>query len=297
MIKRSLLILLILSWGCSSLPEPQDQQPKEVSDGYVMFKTATRLLSENRNNAALENAKRAHLLFSLADDEKGLALSSLFLAKLLKNQEPKQAGKFANQAKDLITTFRPDLWPHYHLHQVERLFAEANYADVLAYLNSVRQKNDDPYFQTSFLAYWLMSAIKLNRDASDDEFKDALQTLSDLAIDLEEDYQEMNSHDPLTVSFAMYVCGLGESYLKHWPKAQAWYLKARTIDQQLSHFKGTADNLYGLGQCALNLKEFPKAKSYFLRSSRIYESLNDSLSAKEAKTQALNCEKLLAAEK
>ncbi len=295
MIKRSLLILLMLSLGCSSLPEPQDQQPKEVSDGYVMFKTATRLLSENRNNAALENAKRAHLLFSLADDEKGQALSSLFLAKLLKKSDPAQTGVLVNQAKELITLFRNDLWPHYHLYMVEEWFAEGNYSAVLAYLNPL--KTDDPYFQASFLAYELMSKIKLNHDASDDGFKDVLQTLSDLAIDLEEDYQEMNSHDPLTVSFAMYVCGLSESYLKHWPKAQAWYLKARTIDQQLSHFKGTADNLYGLGQCALNLKEFPKAKSYFLRSSRIYESLNDSLSANEAKTQALNCEKLLAAEK
>jgi tetratricopeptide (TPR) repeat protein len=282
---------MCLVWGCSSLPDPIDQKAREVSDGYVMLEKSHRMIGKGEPGHALKHARRAQMLFSLADDETGMVLSNLHLSKLLAVSDPEESRRLHRQAKQLIELFQPSLWPHFHLHEVEGLFSAGAYTEVLSYLEPlmpVRHEDLEPIFY----AYSLMSRIKLDQDPTSKTFQDDLAMLGKLALEQEKKFLDSRLSDPTSASFALYVCGLADSYRKEWKSAEIFYLKARLIDQRVSHFKGTADNLFGLGQCAMNLNRYQEAESYFERAGGLYHSLNDQESAKDSRLLASRCAEL-----
>lgn len=282
----SIFVFVVLFLGaCSSLPGPVKVQPKEITDGYLLLEKSHKLLATNERIQSTVFARRAQKMFMLADDERGLILVKLHLARLLKSSSVSESETLAGEARQLITLFRPDLAPYYQLFLVESLFAQNKYSEVLRLVEPL-ESMEDLFFQPSFLAYGVMARIKLSMQPSNKRFQEALNKLSRLSLELEESYFERQLQDPLVASFALYVCGLGESYRGNWQKATDWYMKARKIDQEQSHFQGTADNLFGLGQCASELNERQVAHSYFKRASDIYMSLKDTLSAAEALKQA-----------
>lgn len=281
--------------SCSSLPADKKAPVPESDDGGgFMLQGASQARRGERARAAA-TYRLAYDKFTMGDDVPGKVRSALALSKLAHAfQQDSSEFEWLTRARRLIIASRPDLASELLLTQVELAFADAAYDSVLSLTASLPPTLEkfDLELYAELISYRLMSRVQVGIGSQAAPTAQAAQVdyaaLKMLYPQLVDQHRRTQSGDILVQSFAAYVLGYTDMKRGGYGQASQWFELSMAIDRQMSHYRGTAENLYGLGASAEALQKTGAAQSYFERASEIYERLGDRAAADRAEVKSIS---------
>lgn len=278
----AVLIAAVLLVNCSSLPDIRDDKPQAAVEGEILLKRARQLAMQNRNELAFQEASRAYTKFTLSDDVRGKVLAGIDLARFSRKQGRLDDSKaWIEKIHRLVTVFEPSLLPDWQLLKAEFFFAEAKYDSVLIYTQVSADAEDKDETTAHHLAYRVMAGLQIP-SYDQESLKRDTDALTKLVSRLEDKFEDYKLDDPFVMSFAEYTLGYAATKKQAWLAAAVWFEKALAIDRQFGNFRGTADNLFGLGVASYQRQQPEQAQGYFERARDIYYGISDTLSAQRA---------------
>lgn len=278
----AVLITMLLLANCSSLPDIRKDKAQATVEGEILLKRSRQLAMQNRNEHAYQEATRAYEKFTLSDDVRGKVLTCLDLARLCRKLgKPDDSKAWQDKSHRLAVVFEPSLLPNWQLLKTEFFFAEARYDSVLSYTGVTDDTEGKEETVAHLTAYRILAGLQLP-SYDQKSLKRDTDALAKQVSQLEDKYEDYKLDDPYVMSFAEYTLGYAATKQQSWIKAAAWFEKALAIDRQFGNYRGTADNLFGLGVSTERRQQPELAQGYFERARDIYYGIGDTLSAQRS---------------
>jgi tetratricopeptide (TPR) repeat protein len=258
-------VLLALS-SCSTAPKERISPVKADADN--LYRLGKSLLFQGKDNDAESSFALARRYYSKIDDVEGIVNTELAILSLqVKRGELKNYSTKVEHIREYISLFKPELMDRLLLAEVENVFMQKNYDQVLK--QTVKGASFDKRVSVQLHVYRLLSLLELEEDGTSE-----IKSLRDYLGSIKKQTKGIIFEAEL-YSFVSYTLGYYYYHLFDYKRSENYFLKALEADKSIDNTVGIGKDLYYLGLIRIESEDLPSARHYFLRAKEIFEAIKD----------------------